>query len=69
MKKSISREILINPNVSKPFVIYTDASKVQLRAVISQDNKPIAFYSRKLNPAHGTYTTTDRDLLSIVETL
>ena len=46
-----------------------DASKVQLRVVISQDNKPIAFYSRQLNPAQGNYTTTEREILSIVETL
>ena len=38
-------------------------------AVISQKNKPIAFYSRKLNPAQTRYTTTERELLSIVETL
>jgi len=36
---------------------------------ISQDKKPIAFYSRKLNPAQTRYTTTERELLSIVETL
>ena len=69
MKKSISREILlVYPNVSKPFVYHTDASKVQLGAVVSQDNKPIAFYSRKLNPAQVNYTTTDRESLSIVDT-
>ena len=38
-------------------------------AVISQNNQPIAFYSRKLNPAQTRYTTTERELLSIVETL
>ena len=38
-------------------------------AVISQYNKPIAFYTRKLNPAQTRYTTTERELLSIVETL
>ena len=46
-----------------------DASNVQLEAVISQDNKPIAFSSRKLNPAQVNYATTERELLSIVETV
>ena len=51
MNKSISRErLLVYPNFSKPFVIHMDTSKVQLRAIISQDNKPIPFYSRKFNP-------------------
>jgi len=43
--------------------------QVRLGAVISQDGKPIAFYSRKLNPAQTRYTTTERELLAIVETL
>ena len=35
--------------------------------MITQGNKPIAFYSRKLNPAQTRYTTTEKELLSIVE--
>ena len=70
VKKIISKETLLAfPDFSKPFVIHTDASHTQLGAVISQDNKPIAFYSRKPNPAQTRYTTTERELLSIVETL
>ena len=46
-----------------------DTSKFQLGAVISQGDKPIAFYSRILNSAKVNYTTTERELLSIVETL
>ena len=70
MKKSISREtLLVYPSFSKPFENHKDASKVHLGAVISQDNKPIAFYSRELNPAQVNYTSTERELLSIVETL
>ena len=69
-KKVIAREtVLAYPDYSKPFTIHTDASHYQLGAVISQDGKPIAFYSRKLNDAQTRYTTTERELLSIVETL
>ena len=70
MKKIIAKHILLAyPDFSQPFHVHTDASKLQLGAVISQNGKPIAFYSRKLNPAQTRYTTTERELLSIVETL
>ena len=69
-KKIICKEaILAYLDFSKPFVIHTDASHYQLGGVISQDGKPIAFYSRKLNDAQTRYATTERELLSIVETL
>ena len=56
-------------NFNKRFDIHTDASHTQLGAVISQNGKPIAFYSQKLNPTQTCYTTTKRELLAIVETL
>jgi len=68
MKRIMARETLLAyPDFNKEFHIYTDASKVQLGAVIVQDNRPIAFFSRKLNPAQTRYTVTERELLSIVE--
>ena len=70
INKWVSREILLSyPNFSQPFVIHTDASILQLGAVISQDDKPIVFYSKKVNSAQVNYTTAERELLSIVETL
>ena len=69
MKKIMAREtILAYPDFDKPFEIHTDASAYQLGACISQGGKPIAFYSRKLTPTQMRYTTTERELLSIVET-
>jgi hypothetical protein len=71
IKKVIGTEVLLcYPDFYKPFHLYTDASDHQLGAVIMQDKKPIAFYSRKLNTAQKRYTTTERDreLLSAIET-
>jgi hypothetical protein len=54
---------------SKPFEIYTDASSMQLGAVITQDNRPIALFSRKLSETQQKYSVTEIELLAIVETL
>jgi hypothetical protein len=70
IKKIIGTEVLLCcPDFNKPFYLYTDASVHQLGAVIMQDKKPIAFYSRKLNTAQKRYTTTEthRELLSAIE--
>ena len=61
--------ILAYPDYTKPFHVYTDASDYQLGGVLMQDNKPLAFYSRKPNAAQRQYTTGKQELLSTVETL
>jgi hypothetical protein len=52
-----------------PFEIYTDASKYQIESVITQKDKPLAFYSRKLTDPQTRYTVTELELLAIVEML
>ena len=57
------------PDFGKPFDVHTDASDTQLGSVISQEGKPIAFYSRKLTSTQQRYTTGECEMLSVVETL
>ena len=70
IKRTITKEtLLLYPNFNEVFEIHTDASKTHLGVDISQNGKPVAFYSRKLTPTQTKYTTTERELLAIVETL
>jgi hypothetical protein len=32
----------------KPFIVYTNASKKQIGRVVTQENKPLGFFSKKL---------------------
>jgi hypothetical protein len=63
------KTMLLFPDFSKEFHVYTDASNYQLGGVIMQDDKPLAFYSRKLLSAQMNYTTGEKELLSVVEIL
>jgi hypothetical protein len=56
------------PDYSKVFEIYTDACSKQLGAVITQDNRPKAFFSLKLSNKQHKYSVTKIQLLSIVKT-
>jgi hypothetical protein len=60
---------LAYPDYSNVFKFYTDAFSKQLGAVITQDNRPIAFFSWKLSNMQRKYSVTDIELLAIVETL
>ncbi len=70
VKATIAREVVLAyPDYSKVFEIYTDASSKQLGAVITQENRPIAFFSWKLYTTQRKYSITKIELLAIVKTL
>jgi hypothetical protein len=70
VKATIARElVLAYPDYSKVFKIYTDTSSKQLGAVITQENRPIAFFSRKPSTTQRKYSVTKIELLAIVKTL
>ena len=50
IKSVVARDLLVAyPDYTQPFEVYTDASSLQLGAVIVQNGRPIAFFSQKLS--------------------
>ncbi len=70
VQATIAREVVLAyPDFSKVFEIYTNASSKQLRALITQENRAIVFFSQKLSTTQRKYSVTKIELLAIVKTL
>jgi hypothetical protein len=69
VETTIAKDVVMAyPDYSKVFKICTDASNKQLGAVITQDNRPIVFFSWKLSKVQCKYSVTEIELLAIVKT-
>ncbi|XP_073120437.1 uncharacterized protein [Henckelia pumila] len=65
-KKLMTSPVLAIPEGIGRFVIYTDASKSGLGAVLMQDGKVIAYASRQLKIHEKNYPTHDLELAAVV---
>ncbi|XP_059301822.1 uncharacterized mitochondrial protein AtMg00860-like [Lycium ferocissimum] len=58
--------VLALPDVSKTFVVETNASGFSIGAVLMQQGHPIAFISKALSPRHASMSVYDREFLDVV---
>ena len=66
----INHVVMKYPDFTKPFIVSTDASKIALGAVLSQEDengqeRPIAFASKTLVDAQTRYSATELELMAI----
>jgi hypothetical protein len=61
--------VLAQPDNSKPFDVYCDASGIELGCVLMQDNRVIAYASRALRTHEQNYPTHDLELAAIIHAL
>ena len=66
-----SDRIMAYPNPERPYILDTDCSGVGMGAVLSQVNesdeeRPVAFYSRTLSPAERKYSVTKMEMCAMV---
>lgn len=69
-QKLVDAPVLQYPDFGRPFILTTDASQFAIGSFLSQgtpgQDRPIAYASRTLNKAEQAYSTTEKELLSIV---
>jgi hypothetical protein len=70
LKRKITEQpILVLPDFQKTFQVKCDASGFAIGAVLSQDDRPIAYFSEKLNEAKEKYSTYDKEFYAIIQAL
>jgi hypothetical protein len=64
-----SAPVLTQPNMSKPFEVFCDASDTGLGCVLMQENRVISYASWVLRPHEKNYPTHDLELAVVVHAL
>jgi len=65
--------VLVRAQTDKPFIVTTDASNTHVGGVLSQiqtdgTNKPVGYFSKKLNSTECRYSATDKEALAVLLT-
>jgi hypothetical protein len=61
LKEAITKQlIMVLPNFRKAFQVRRDDNGVAIGAALSQDNRPVAYFSEKLNDTKRKYSTYDK---------
>jgi hypothetical protein len=68
-QKLTKTPLLRTPNEQWPYDVVTDASDLDLGAVLLQEGLPVVFESRKLNSAELNHQTTKKEMLAVVHAL
>ena len=58
--------VLALPYFNKTFIVETDASMIEVGAVLMQEGHPIAFISKSLGPKQHVMSVYEREMLAIL---
>jgi hypothetical protein len=68
-EKTTGKLVLVLLDFSKTFQVRCDASGFVIGAVLSQDNRPVSYFSEKINNAKRNYSMYDKDFYAFIQAL
>ena len=70
MKRKITKKpVLVLLDFNKTFQVKCDASAEAIGGVLNQEDRPIAYFSEKLNEAKRKYSSYDKEFYAVVQAL
>jgi hypothetical protein len=68
-RKMMEQPVLVLLDFKRTFQVKCDASGFAIGAVLSQEDRPIAYFSENLNEAKVKYSTYDKEFYAIIQAL
>ncbi|KAA3677328.1 uncharacterized protein DEA37_0001456, partial [Paragonimus westermani] len=69
LKRELENAAVITINYQIPLVVETDAPDTAIAATLNQDDRPVALFSRTLNPSERNHSPVEKEAYAIVEAL